>query len=297
MKASKTGLMMLLFGLLAGTAAGQAVDNSEDEKAVRAASQRYAEMFNSGNAEGIAAAWAPNAVYTNRMTGEQVIGRDQIAAQFKEVVTEDAGLKLGLEIESVRFVSPNVAVENGVASVSAKDGESETFLYSTIYVRSGDSWLIDRVTDDFATKTESNYEHLQKLEWMIGSWIDEDESMSIETECKWTKNQNFMSRSFTVSFGGQIEMSGIQMIGWDASKNQIRSWTFDSDGGFAEGTWSENDGKWFVRKSGTTAQGALVTSTNIVTNLDDDSFSLRSIERTVDGKLLPNVEEVIVVRQ
>ena len=34
-------------------------------------------------------------------------------------------------------------------------------------------------------------------------------------------------------------MTVTQRIGWDPAAKQIRSWEFDSEGGFGEGTWGE----------------------------------------------------------
>ncbi len=92
-------------------------------------------------------------------------------------------------------------------------------------------WLLDRVTEEVPPVVVSNYEHLKNLEWMIGSWVDQDEQNRIETTCAWTKNRNFMTRSFSISVRDRIEMAGMQIIGWDPVAKQIRSWVFDSDGG------------------------------------------------------------------
>jgi hypothetical protein len=34
-----------------------------------------------------------------------------------------------------------------------------------------------------------------------------------------------------------------------------------------------------------------------MTYLDDDTFTLKSVQRAVDGELLPDIDEVMVVRQ
>ena len=61
----------------------------------------------------------------------------------------------------------------------------------------------------------------------------------------------------------------MQIIGWDAAAKRIRSWTFDSDGSFAEGSWSKKDNRWYVRKKGTTADGKMASAVNIITLVDD----------------------------
>ena len=121
---------------------------------------------------------------------------------------------------------------------------------------------------------------------MVGSWIDDDEGTQIETDCEWTKNHNFLTRSFALTVGDQINMSGMQIIGWDPAAKQIRSWVFDSDGGFSEGNWTRKGNRWFIQQVGTLPDGGKSTATNIFTHLDDDSFTWQSTDRTVDGEVL-----------
>ncbi len=111
-------------------------------------------------------------------------------------------------------------------------------------------WLLDRVTEKAKEAAPSRYEQLKPLEWMIGHWVDKDDKVDIETECQWTKNRSFITRSFTVAAEGQINLSGMQIIGWDPAAKTIRSWTFDSDGGFAEGAWTCKKDRWFIREQG-----------------------------------------------
>ena len=36
----------------------------------------------------------------------------------------------------------------------------------------------------------SDYDHLKKLKWMIGTRVNEDDQARIETTCQWTRNWN-----------------------------------------------------------------------------------------------------------
>jgi hypothetical protein len=145
----------------------------------------------------------------------------------------------------------------------------------------------------------SNYEHLKPLAWMIGSWHDDDDrpAVEIQTDCEWTKNKNFMTRSFAVEIGDQVNKSGMQFIGWDPVAKQIRSWVFDSDGGYSEGTWTQKGQQWFIQNSGTLIDGSKATSVNIVTPIDNNSFKWESVNREINGELQPNVDPVLVVRK
>lgn len=270
---------------------------SSAEQEVRAAAAGYVEAFNRGDADSVAGYWSPEAVYANRMTSEEVTGRDAIAGQFEALFASSPDLKLAVDVQSVRFVSPNVAVENGTASFLSPDADPELVTYSAVYVRRSDEWLLDRVTDESRLVTDERSNRLLELQWMIGEWEDRDENATISTECNWTKSRSFITRQFGVSIGDQVRMSGMQIIGWDPVHEHVRSWTYDSDGGVSEGVWSRDGDRWYVRKKGFTADGRAVTALNIVTRLDDDAFKLQSIERSVAGTMLPNTDEVLVERR
>lgn len=66
---------------------------------------------------------------------------------------------------------------------------------------------------------------------MVGRWVDQDDKAAVVTECKWARNNNFLVRTFEVQVCNRIDMSGMQIIGWDPIAKQIQSWVFDSDGG------------------------------------------------------------------
>ena len=270
---------------------------AEDEAAIRKAVESYVAAFNQGDAKALAGLWSPEAVYTNPLSGEQVVGREAIDAQFTAIFAEAKGAQLEAKTETIQFISPNVAVEQGTAKVTRPDQQPEESDYTAVYVKRDGQWLLDRVTEEDVPVVLSHYEQLKELEWMIGTWIDQDEENRIETSCQWTKNQNFMTRWFTVSVRDRIEMAGVQIVGWDPAAKQIRSWVFDSDGGFGEGVWSKKDTRWYVQATGTLPDGSKTSSVNIFTYIDDNTFTWQSVNREAGGEILPNVDEVVVVRQ
>src|SRR5262245_46433500 len=92
-------------------------------------------------------------------------------------------------------------------------------------------------------------------------------------------------------------MSGMQIIGWDSAAKQIRSWIFDSDGGFSEGKWTRKGDRWVIQQTGTMPDGRKSSAVNIMTRVDDNSFTWRSTQRAVGGDILPDVDEVLIVRK
>jgi uncharacterized protein (TIGR02246 family) len=293
-------LSVLLIGTVAECRALAAdSDQAAAEAAVRKAGVAYVQAFNKHDAKAVADFWSPDAVYINRMTGEQVTGREAIAAQFTEIFKERPDVNLEATTASIDFVSPNVAVEHGTAKFSAPKGEPTSVDYTAVYVRRDGQWLLDRVTDESKQPRPSHYEQLKELEWMVGSWVDhdDDDNSVITTECNWTKNRNFLTRMYSVSVDNEVEMAGVQVVGWDPAAKAIRSWTFDSDGGFSEATWTRQGDRWFIRNNGVLGDGRKASAVNTIKKIDDNSFTWQTTERTAGGELLPNVDEVLIVRK
>ena len=187
-------------------------------------------------------------------------------------------------------------MQHGVAKLIAADGEVEESGYTAVHVKHDGKWLLDRVTESDDPVVQTHYEQLKELEWMVGTWIDEDDSGRIETTCKWTKNKNFITRSFSVTIDDRVDSSGMQLIGWDPAAKQIRSWVFDSNGGFAEGRWTKKENRWYISTTGTLPDGGSASFVNIIKIVDENQFKWQSVNRTIDGNLQPNIDEVIVVR-
>ena len=205
----------------------------------------------------------------------------------------------GSEDDLTQGLDPTVmkiAVEKGVARVLAPGMEPDETVYTALYVKSERGWLLDRINESAPQVVLSNYEQLKDLEWMVGTWVDQDDEATIETSVKWTKNQNFLSRSFRVSVPGEPDLSGIQLIGWDPANQEIRSWVFDSDGGFGNATWKKKDNKWIVNAAATLPDGRKSSAVRIITMVDDNTVTWQVTGRSLDGEILPNISPIKLTR-
>jgi hypothetical protein len=137
---------------------------------------------------------------------------------------------------------------------------------------------------------------LETLDWLVGSWTGKTEKGAIEFSCKFTKNNAFLVRSFRILNESDVAMSGMQVVAWDPAKEMIRSWTFDSDGGFGEDTWTQADDCYTLRSKYTLSDGGTGSAINVMTYVDDDNFRWQSTNREIDGELQPDTEEVVISR-
>jgi uncharacterized protein (TIGR02246 family) len=273
---------------------------TENEKAaaeVSAAIQSYIAAFNARDVEKLVSHWSPQGVYISRNTGERVIGHKALTEEFVGMFADANILKLAGTTESIELISPNVVVERGTATVTREKTDVVQSSYSVVYVKSAGKWLIDRVTDEEIVVQHSNYQHLKDLEWLVGEWVDEGDGTAIEVACRWTKNRNYISRTYTVSSHGDVESTGLQIIGWDPKAKQIRSWLFDSDGGFIKGTWARREDRWVVQAVATLPDGGSGSFTSIFRPTEEGTYTWEKINRVLDGQLLPNVDEIVVRRK
>jgi len=298
MKAMIFTLATLAMGLVAAMAtADESTIAATPETEIRKAVKAYVQAFNKADAKALAAMWSPEAVYINPLSGDEVVGREAIEKQFTAIFAETKGAKLEATTDSVQFISPGVAVEHGTARLIQANEVPEESQTTSIFVKRDGKWLLDRVSEETIVTPRSHYEQLKDLEWMVGKWTDQDDVAKVTTECNWTRNNNFLVRSFAIEIADRIDMSGMQIIGWDPAAKQIRSWVFDSDGGFGEGTWTKKDNRWSVSQRGVLPDGGKTSSVNIFTYLDDNTCTLQSVNRTVDGELLPNINEVTITKE
>ena len=73
----------------------------------------------------------------------------------------------------------------------------------------------------------------------------------------------FLIRTIVEQSDGQVSRAGTQIIGWDPRSEHIRSWDFNADGSFGDGTWSKNGGDWLVKSSQTLASGEAASGKDV----------------------------------
>src|SRR5262245_17332458 len=257
-------------------------DNATDKAALAKRGEQFVEAFHNGDARGLAALWVPDGDYTPQ-TGRALKGREAIEEAFNDFFDEHKGLKLRVNSDSLRFLTPDVAVEDGTTEVIPPDGGPPSRArYTIVHVKKDGGWLLGSVRDAaFAPAT--NYEDLRGLEWAVGEWADEksDSGEVARVSFAWAENQNFLVSEYATAFKNLTLAGGTQWIGWDPLGKRIRSWTFDSDGGFGEGAWTRDGDRWTIKTTSVLRDGKKVSATNVVTRVDADTITWQSTDRTV----------------
>ncbi len=291
-----TGIAAIIALAGAQSRAQQPTNNPEADALMKRA-QAFVEAFHNADAKALAGFWTLDGDYTDQL-GNHLKGREAIQNAFAEMFAENQGLKLRIDIAHLRFVSPDVAVEDGSSAVMPPDGSPPSRArYTIVHVKKEGQWYLSSVRET-VLPPPSNYQFLRPLEWMIGEWVDhEPAGETAHVNFNWTQNQNFILSSHVTTLKNVPVAAGTQWIGWDPAAGRIRSWTFDAEGGFSEGIWTIDKQKVTVRMTTTLRDGRKLTATNIITRLDADTVSWQSKERKLDADSLPDVPEIKMKRQ
>lgn len=291
-------LIRRVIGQLAPQQQGKVQQPSADEAAIRATGDTYVEAFTKGDAKATAAHFTEDAEYVD-CHGQLFHGRKAIENLMTGFFSKNPGSKIELEIDAIRMISPGVAIEDGASIVTLAGGtnpESETFLYTAVHVKQNGKWLVASVRDRQPENPRQHKNQLQQLSWMIGDWVHEGDGAIVHFNCRASESGNFLLRDFTVHVAGGQTMTGTQRIGWDAQSGKFRTWVFDSDGGFGEGSWHRDGNDWVLKLNGVTADGQSASSTSIYSYVDKRTMTFRSVNHEIGGVQLEDSEPVTIVR-
>jgi uncharacterized protein (TIGR02246 family) len=272
-----------------------APEREPDVRAISDLLASFVKAYNAKDAKALGDLFTADAEIEDE-DGDVTRGRDAIVERFTGIFKEGKGDKLTLEVDSLRFLGTDIAIEEGASSLSTgADTPPVTNQYSVIYARQGGRWLHARIRDE--PPDDDPHERLMDLEWMLGEWINESDDAIVQTTCTWSKDGNFLLRDFDVKMEGRIALSGTQRIGWDAQLNQFRTWVFDDRGGFVEGLMSRDDDRWIVKATGVRSDGQAVSVTNAITLLGKDRILWESYDRTLGGEALSDTDRFTLVRR
>ena len=266
-----------------------AAERAADDKAVRQRTEEIVQALESGVADDIAACWTSEGEYVGS-DGDPIRGQESLKAAYETSIAEGGKPTVSHQIEAVRFLSRDSAVVNGVfESIRGEEKEPNAAGFSILYVREDGQWQIAVLRESPRETT------LRDLDWLIGTWSVKADNGAVQTSYTWDDSKSFIFMQFTVD-GEDRKTAGRQIIAQDAASGAIRSWLFQSGGGLGEAVWTRDGKDWRVDSGGVSADGGEMTATNIYTPQDKDSFTFRSINRTLDGEELDDIGPVTVQR-
>lgn len=266
---------------------------SADEQQIRQGVVAFVEQYNAHKADAVTALFAADArmVFSD---GTEVNGSEEIKQSFEEAFSASPKTAISVVVESIRFLTPDVAVEEGFTT-SFPDGETLTSRgrYTVLHLRKEGRWQMQsvRVVEE---ESLSSYGELAPLEWLIGEWIDEGRDEDVHTTFRWDENKSFLLEEFQVVRQGEVVLKGSQRIGWDPQAKQIRSWMFDSAGGFGDATWTPAGDDWICKAKGVRPDGLSASATRRLSRAAQDRVIWTSVDRLLGDEELPELAVTMV---
>ncbi len=270
---------------------------SKDEVEVRAVVDALLKAFAAKDADAIAELFTENARVVDA-DGNKVEGRAAIRERFVQGFADDPEAKLEIDAGAIRFPAPNVAIEEGSSRLRSGDDPGAVDDYEVLYLRGEDGkWRQAMVQERPGAVPPTPAERLAELAWLVGEWVDEGGGARVDTTIAWVEGQCFLERTYKVVRDNQDMATGTQRIGWDPVARKIRSWAFDSRGGFSEATWTRDGDRWVIKAAGATADGRPMTATNVLARVGADMAHWMTTDRTVGDEVVDEVEEFTLVRK
>lgn len=274
----------------------QASGENDARKAIRQSAEEFARAFGQQDAKAVADLWTPEGIFVDA-GGEEHAGRESIQQVYQEFFDGQADVAIQIDIESIRMVAPNVAVEHGRSSlVPPPPGTPSESEYLAVHVKQDDGgWLLDSVREwgGQAATTDGQISHLEHL---AGEWVAEQGETKIRVSGNWNSSKSYLERTFTVTSEGQ-QSSSTETIGWDPLAGQVTSWTFADDGSRNVGRWTALEDGWIVENRGVTGDGVRTSSIDFWAPLLDRALGWRSTQRSANGLPLRAPGEVVLKQQ
>lgn len=268
--------------------------NFEGEPVIRKLSEKFQQAFNDQDATQLIELFGDEAQIVSA-EGHTCRGREEIEKSFTDYFENNPEATVSIEVETIRSLSATLAIEEGTTTTTAReDGPDILARYTVIYSKTGDDWQISYARD--TTADEAADENIRQLGWLVGDWMDESQNAIVMTNYRWADNRRFIEGEFHLHSPGYPTMDGTVRIGWDPQARQLRSWIFDSEGGFATGLWSETQDGWMVKITGVMRDGQTTTATNTLHRESSDHMVFSSTDRTIGGIAMPDGDELSVVR-
>lgn len=255
------------------------------EEAIRSATAAYREAVENGDVDAVAKFWTPDADYVDH-AGHAFKIQAALAAARNRAQTAGRIARPPLKIETlaVRLLSPDVAVEDGILerAVAAGDEPAKS-RYCAVWVKRDGKWLIDGVRESaYSPVTSSN--HFEGLDWLVGDWSAEGPQSTAEATYIWGPKKSYLLRQLKLTPKGAEPITATQWIGWDPVHEHIRSFEFDSQGGFRDGVWKrDSDDAWIVSSTTVAADGHVGTATSVYSRIDDNTATWELVDEEMDG--------------
>ena len=262
--------------------------NKSNLEALAAHAASFVEAYNKEDPDALAKMFLPDGEIV-LADGEVVAGRDDILEFYAEIFAGDETSKAALEAGSVRFVTPGIAIEDGTLHITKPSGEISSHYYTAVQVKQENgTWLTASVRDEIEDHAPAS-EKLIALQWLIGDWLIEKDGCRTFITFSWSDDGPYLDGKALTEDASDDSTSATFRIGWNNSRKNFVSWSFDSLGGYTKSEWVTADNGWLLRTNGVTSDGEINQSTQ---SFEPDpslqSYTWSSRDQTIGDEIQPD---------
>jgi uncharacterized protein (TIGR02246 family) len=271
--------------------------HAADTLAIDKLTREMIDAFDRRDAAAIALRWTDDGEFRHD-DDEPVRGRSDIQRGYEEFFKTLKGKpKLEIQSDDLRFPSADMAVKQTTLRLRTEEGEIlASGRQDTVLVRDqGSQWKIALVRE--SGRDIGLDASLQELDWLIGTWhaVTGDRDVTITYE--WDRNQAFIRGAFTVKEGSNVIDTGTEIIGKDNARGAIRSWLFQSDGGFGGGVWAREGKAWRIQVDGVKPDGSKMSGIVVYARVDANAFTWQAVNLALGGEPVSDMAPIKVTRQ
>jgi uncharacterized protein (TIGR02246 family) len=261
----------------------------QQEQAIRAAAKECLAALASGNAKALAACWTADGEYIDELGNAHPA--DQLVSDALKSAGDDSKPKIKVTASKIRFLTSNVAVEDGSSKVVWPDAEGVPpvtgHLHAT-WVKQGERWRLARLCEIPGVAPANS--SLAELAWMVGTWTAISGDATLEATVRWNDDGTFLLRDTKAVQDGRVVLRGTQRIGLDPQTGKLMSWSFDSGGGHTEAVWTKDGGSWVEQATGVLPDGRPTSATAFITFEGNDSYIRKLRAAQIQGEPVPDQE-------
>lgn len=294
-----SSLLVLMLAVIAweSVAAGQdapAAKTNPEEQVVRRIVQDFAKAFNAGSPDKLTQLFFAGAEFTDD-AGNVYKGAPAIRDIFARFFQKFPGATATITADSVWLVGPTLAIVDGQRIVTAKDDQPPAASrFTLVLMKDGGVWKIASGREEQADDVLSPHERLEPLAWLLGDWVNEGTDAVVQLSCKWSADKNYLLIDFAAKMQDKPALKSTQRIGWDPLTGKVKSWVFDSDGGYGTAMWSQIENHWVLKSSAVLPDGQTGSATIILEPRDKQSYIMKGFDRIRGDVAEPDFEVTIV---
>ncbi len=274
-------------------------ETTPDIAGLHKAASNFVNAYNKKDAAAIAKLFTEDGELTD-LSGEKITSsRAEIEAHYSDVLVDEYASSIAIEVSSVRLVTPDIAIEDGRAHFTppGKVTIPRSIAYTAVLAKNAEgAWLIasSRTLRD-VTDAAGQLAALSAA--LIGEWTSTTaDGVRLDLAIGWDVSEKFLSGEMLTTTADAEPQTGTIRIGWNAAKNSIVSWMFDSEGGVIEGVWTPSETGWLIRAEGTTADGETFSTMQKITPEGEDVIQWDASQRVIAGAKQP-ANKMRLVRQ